>query len=40
MNEKVFTAANVNGRLRTDGSGSARLPRIGRVRAKKTPISK
>ena len=28
MNEKVFTAANVNGRLRTDGSGSARVPRI------------
>ena len=40
MNEKVFTAAGVNGRLRTDGNGSARGSRIGYVRLKKTPISK
>ena len=40
MNEKVFTAADVNGRLRTDGSGSARGSRIGYVRSKKTLISK
>ena len=40
MNEGTFTGAKVNSHLRTDGSGSARVPRIGRVHAKKTLMSK